>query len=96
MIVEQGLLFVREGQSAAFEAALKSARPLIEASPGFISMIVRPALEEEGTYLLLVTWESIAHHRDGFRRSERYGTWRALLHGFYQPMPQIRYFGDPL
>ena len=96
MVLEQALLYVRPGQDNAFRSAIIAARPLIAASPGFIDMEVRAAAEEPGCYLLLVTWESIADHRDGFRQSDRYEQWRALLHGFYDPMPQVRYFGDPL
>lgn len=96
MIVEQALLHVRPGQDDAFRLAMAQARPLIAASPGFIDLQLRPAPEEPGCYLLLVSWETIADHRDGFRRSDRYQQWRALLHGFYDPMPQVRYFGDPL
>ena len=96
MVVEQALLQVRSGQDDAFKQAITKAKPLIAASPGFIDLQVLPALEEPGCYLLLVQWESIADHRDGFRRSDRYQQWRALLHEFYDPMPQVRYFGDPL
>jgi heme-degrading monooxygenase HmoA len=96
MVVEQALLQVRPGQDDAFRQAMAKARPLIAASPGFIDLQVRPAVEEPGCYLLLVQWASIADHRDGFRRSDRYQQWRALLHGFYDPMPQVRYFGDSL
>lgn len=96
MVLEQAMLHVRDGQDAAFCAAMEQARPLIAASPGFLAMDVRPAVEEPGCYLLLVQWASIADHRDGFRRSDRYQQWRALLHHFYDPMPQVRYFGDPL
>ncbi|CAN5418694.1 hypothetical protein BH10PSE12_BH10PSE12_28570 [soil metagenome] len=96
MVLEQALLQVRPGQDDAFRDAIIRARPLIAASPGFVSMDVHPAMEEPGTYLLLVFWESIADHRDGFRRSDRYEQWRELLHGFYDPMPQVRYFGEPL
>ncbi|MBB3982669.1 heme-degrading monooxygenase HmoA [Sphingobium fontiphilum] len=96
MVLEQALLHVRDGQDAAFRAAMEQTRPLIAASPGFLGMELRPAIEEPGVYLLLVQWASIADHRDGFRRSDRYQQWRALLHGFYDPMPHVRYFGDPL
>lgn len=75
---------------------MAEAKPLIAASPGFLGIEVRAALESPGTYLLLVRWESVAHHRDGFRRSDRYQQWRALLHHFYDPMPTVSYFGDPL
>ncbi len=96
MIIEHALLRVRKGESAAFERAMAEAKPLIAASAGFGGIEVRPAMEVEGLYLLLVKWESIAHHRDGFRQSDRYTAWRALLHPFYDPMPDVSYFGDPL
>ncbi|MET0240358.1 MAG: antibiotic biosynthesis monooxygenase [Sphingobium sp.] len=100
MVLEHALLQVRPGQDAAFRQAMKEARPLIAASPGFLGLEVRPLAEpdggEPGVYLLLVRWETIAHHRDGFRRSDRYEQWRSLLHRFYDPMPEVRYFGEPL
>jgi heme-degrading monooxygenase HmoA len=96
MIIEHALLRVRSGEEAAFEAAMAEARPLIAASPGFHGIEVRPACESDGLYLLLVKWDSIADHRDGFRKSDRYQEWRALLHNFYNPMPEVSYFGEPL
>lgn len=95
-VLEHALLPVRAGQEAAFEAALAEARPLIAASPGFISLAVRRPTGTGQAYLLLVEWETIADHRDGFRRSARYQQWRNLLHPFYDPVPDVSYFGDPL
>jgi heme-degrading monooxygenase HmoA len=96
MILEHALLNVRAGEEEAFQAAMAQARPLISASPGFLELEVRPALEATGLFLLLVRWESVADHRDGFRNSDRYQQWKALLHGFYDSMPTVDYFGDPL
>src|SRR3546814_20629496 len=70
--------------------------PLIEASPGFISLEIRRPMATGQAYLLLVKWRSIADHRDGFRQSDRYQQWRALMHHFYDPMPEVSYFGEPL
>ena len=96
MILEHALLQVRSGEEAAFEAAMAQAKPLIAVSPGFLGIEVRPACEQPGLYLLIVRWESIADHRDGFRTSDRYREWRALLHPFYDPMPVVDYFGESL
>jgi heme-degrading monooxygenase HmoA len=96
LILEQAILKVKPGQQAKFEAAMREAMPLIAASPGFQGIEVRPAAESPGTYLLLVKWETIAAHREGFRRSERYQKWKALLHHFYDPMPLVTYFGEAL
>jgi heme-degrading monooxygenase HmoA len=96
MIIEHALLQVRSGEELAFEAAMAEAKPLIVASPGFLGIEVRPSAQTAGTYLLLVRWQSIAHHRDEFRQSDRYKQWRDLLHRFYDPIPSVSYFGDPL
>ncbi len=95
-VIEHALLPVRAGSEAAFEAAAREARPLITASPGFISIEIRRPTETGQAYLLLVKWRSIEDHRDGFRQSDRYQQWRALLHPFYDPMPEVSYFGDAL
>ncbi|SEH16055.1 Heme-degrading monooxygenase HmoA [Sphingopyxis sp. YR583] len=95
-VIEHALLPVRAGSEAAFEAAIGEARPLIKASPGFISMQIRRPTATGQPYLLLVEWTSVADHRDGFRQSDRYQQWRALLHRFYDPMPEVSYFGEPL
>jgi heme-degrading monooxygenase HmoA len=96
VILEHALLHVRAGQEQDFEAAMAEARPLIAASPGFVSIEVHPAPEKKGLYLLLVHWDSVEAHRDGFRLSERYPLWSALLHRFYDPMPTVDYFGASL
>ena len=96
MILEHAVLEVKAGQSAAFEAALVLARPLIEATPGFSRMEVRPCVERENCYLLLVWWETLEAHTIGFRQSDRYAAWRAALHHFYEPFPAVDHYGEPL
>ena len=95
-VIEHALLSVRAGSEAAFEAAIAEARPLIEASPGFISLEIRRPTGTGQPYLLLAGWRSVEDHRDGFRQSERYQMWRSLLHPFYDPIPEVSYFGDAL
>ena len=93
MIVEQAILQVRPGQSAAFEAAIADARPLVAGQPGFRSIEVRQSDDDPERYLLLIVWDTVASHRDGFRRSPEYRQWCALLHHFYDPMPVVTYYG---
>jgi len=42
--------------------------------------------------MLLVEWDSIEAHTEGFRGSEDYAQWRALLHHFYDPFPVVEHF----
>lgn len=92
MIVEHVILPVVAADRRAFVTAFAQARLFIEASPGFHGLDLLPAAEPDGGFLLLVRWDSIAAHRDGFRQSDRYPAWRALLHPFYPSVPVVTYF----
>ena len=96
MIVEHAILQVRPGQSVAFAAAMVQARPLVAVQAGFQSIEVRPSSDDPGRYLLLIIWDTVASHRDGFRLSPEYQQWCALLHLFYDPMPVVHYYGRSL
>ncbi len=92
MILEHAILNVKEGQAVAFESALRQALPLIKATPGFIRLAVRPCVENSSRYLLLVEWKTLEDHTVGFRGSDRYPRWRALLHHFYDPFPAVEHY----
>jgi heme-degrading monooxygenase HmoA len=93
LITEHAMLEVKPGLHAAFEAAMRQASPLISASDGFLGLEVLPCLEKPGRYLLLVKWTSVEAHEVGFRGSDRYQKWKALLHGFYDPFPVVQHYG---
>lgn len=96
MILEHAILDVGSAETADYEAALKQALPLIAATPGFMRLEIRPCLEKQGRYLLLVEWRELEDHTVGFRNSDRYQTWKSLLHRFYNPFPLVEHFGDPV
>lgn len=96
MILEHAILSIKPGQSAAFEAAMREARPLISATPGFQKIEVRRCVETKDRYVLLVWWDTLEAHTDGFRKSSRYEPWRKLLHHFYEPFPLVEHYGEPI
>ena len=92
MILEAAVLQVREGAEAGFEEAMVKAAPAIAGSPGYIGHELQRCVETKGRYLLLVRWETLEAHTEGFRGSEAYGEWRTLLHHFYDPFPVVEHF----
>jgi heme-degrading monooxygenase HmoA len=95
VIIESAILSIKPGQGPAFEAALKGALPLIEATPGFLGIEIWPCVEAADQYLLLVRWDKLEDHTVGFRSSDRFPKWREALHHFYDPMPVIRHYSEP-
>jgi heme-degrading monooxygenase HmoA len=94
MIREHAVLPVVPGQEQAFEAALHEALPLIAGAPGFVRLSVSRGIESPSSYLLLVEWDSLAAHTEGFRGSPEYLRWRDLLHHFYDPFPVVEHFAE--
>ncbi|MFI6869761.1 antibiotic biosynthesis monooxygenase family protein [Nocardia sp. NPDC050406] len=92
MILEHALLPVRPGRSAEFEAAFAAAQPIIAGMPGFRSLSLTRCVERPDTYLLLVAWERLEDHTEGFRGSAEYQQWKRLLHHFYEPFPVVEHF----
>ena len=92
MITEHALLEVIAGQEGAFLEAMEKAKTLIAASPGFVSLRVERCVERPGCFLLLVEWERLEDHTEGFRGSAAYREWRAALHHFYDPFPVVEHF----
>jgi len=86
------MLDVRPGQTQAFEAAFAKAQAIIAASPGYRSHRLEQCVEQPNRYLLLVEWDSLEAHTDGFRGSAPYQEWKALLHHFYDPFPTVVHF----
>jgi len=96
MVLEVAILDVEPGREAEFESAMREARPCITATPGFIAMDLRRCMETPNRYLLQVTWRALEDHTIGFRQSDRYPRWRALLHHFYNPFPAVEHYGETL
>lgn len=94
VILEHALLPVLSGHEAAFEAAFAEAKPLIASMVDSRGLTLSRCLEPESTYLLLVEWDTLEDHTEGFRRSREYLQWRASLHRFYDPMPDVEHFTE--
>ena len=92
MILEAAYLYVDPAQQTAFERAFRKASPLIASINGYRSHELQKCVETDGKYLLLVRWESLEAHTVGFRQSDVYTEWKALLHHFYDPFPVVKHF----
>jgi heme-degrading monooxygenase HmoA len=92
VITEQAVLDVKPGREAEFEAAFADAKAIIAAMPGFESLLLHRCIERPNRYLLLVSWERLEDHTEGFRQSAEYGEWKRLLHHFYDPFPTVEHF----
>lgn len=92
MILEAAILKVKPGQSDDFELAFSEAQNIISSMNGYISHELQRCVESPDQYLLLVRWETLEDHTEGFRKSEPYLQWKDLLHHFYSPFPTVEHY----
>lgn len=92
MVLEHALLQVKPGREQHFESAFGEAKNIIASMAGFQRLTMSRCVERPGRYLLLVEWETLEHHTEGFRRSGEYQRWRQLLHDFYDPFPSVEHY----
>jgi heme-degrading monooxygenase HmoA len=91
-VLEVAVLDVRATQGAAFERAFAEAQSIIASMPGYRRHELRRCLERADRYLLLVWWDTLEAHTEGFRGSPRYQEWKRLLHHFYDPFPVVEHY----
>lgn len=92
MILEHALLPVKPGLEEEFTEAFGVAKQVIASVPGFRGLRLSRCVERPHTFLLLVAWERLEDHTEGFRGSAEYQEWRRLLHHFYDPFPTVEHY----
>jgi len=92
MVTEIALLHIREQESSLFEAAFEQTQSIISATKGYIEHELQKCIEEENKYLLIVRWQTLEDHTEGFRKGDACNDWKKMLHHFYDPFPIVEHY----
>jgi heme-degrading monooxygenase HmoA len=92
MVLEMAILDVRPGEEGDFESVFREAQRIISSMRGYLRHELQRCIETPGRYLLLVWWETLEDHTEGFRGSPEYERWKQLLHHFYEPFPRVEHY----
>jgi len=89
MVLEHAVITIKPGVNREFEAALTEARSVVAESHGFVSLELHRGIETPDRYVLLIRWETLEDHTVGFRQSERFTQWRALIGPYFLSPPEV-------
>lgn len=92
MILEVAPLVVIPTETLSFEKDFETAAAIISSMKGYQGHQLQRCLEVPNKYILLVNWDTLEDHTIGFRQSEEYQEWKALLHKYYDPFPVVEHF----
>ena len=91
MILEMARIQIDPARKSEFLAAVVQAAPLFQAAAGCRSMRIAPVVEHAAQFMLLVEWETLADHMEGFRNSAAFQQWRALAGPFFVTPPVVEH-----
>ena len=89
MILELVEINLKPGTAAAFEAAFSQAIPLLEGAKGCLSARLVHGIENPDRYRLLVHWETLEDHTEGYRGSPNQLKLRDLIAPYADPHRRV-------
>ena len=93
MILELADIRIAPGQNAAFEEAIeRGLRTVISHAKGFAGFKVNRGVESAERYILQIFWNTLEDHTVGFRQSEAFAQWRAIVGPFFASPPVVEHF----
>ena len=93
MILELADIRIHPGQNAAFEEAIqRGLATVIDSAKGFQGYTVNRGIESPKRYVLQIFWDTLEDHTVGFRQSEAFTQWRAIVGPFFAGPPTVEHF----
>ena len=93
MILELADIRIHPGQNAAFEEAIaRGLHVAISQAKGVQSYTVNRGIESAERYVLQVVWNTLEDHTVGFRQSDLFTQWRAIVGPFFAVPPVVEHF----
>jgi heme-degrading monooxygenase HmoA len=92
MILEIATIDIKKGTNDEFEQNLSKAQSVISKSKGYISHQFQKCIEQDNRYVLLIRWQTLEDHTKGFRESDLFQQWRALIGPFFETAPFVQHY----
>lgn len=92
MILELATIDIKKETNAEFESALEMAQQVISKSKGYISHQFQKCIEQNNRYVLLIRWATLEDHTKGFRESDLFKEWRALIGPYFESPPFVQHY----
>lgn len=90
MITEIALVEILVDKHEDFEKALSVAvETVLMKAKGFLDFELLHGIERGDFYTFLIRWETLEDHTVGFRESDLYVQWRAIIQPYFVSSPKV-------
>jgi len=92
MILEHADLRIDPARASEFDVAIEHGlKTVIALAPGCLGHQVWRSQETPGRYVLLIRWATLEDHTVGFRQSEAFARWRAIVGPYFVQPPVVEH-----
>ena len=91
MILEIADFRIVADRADEFPAAVEEGLQLVSATPGFHNAKLTRSIESPARFVLIIEWDDVEAHTVGFRESENFGKWRAIVGPFFDGAPFVEH-----
>ncbi len=93
MITEIAVVQIIPGQEQDFEKAIAIAvSTVLTTAAGYMNFNLHRGIESPSTYTFLIQWRSLEDHTLGFRESDLFVQWRAIIGKHFAAPPQVEHW----
>lgn len=91
MVIEVAEFAVHADAAEQFPGAFEKASAHLAASDGFLGAQLTRSIESPQRFVLLVRWEHLGDHTEGFRGSPAFTRWREIVGPFFAEPPRVEH-----
>lgn len=92
MVLEIATFDIKKSQTEEFKASCEKAKLVVSQSKGFKGLEFNQCMETPNKFVLMISWETLEDHIVGFRESELFKEWRAILSPYFNSPPIAEHY----
>jgi len=93
VILELAFVEIAPENHEAFEVAIaRAVEEVLSTATGFIDFELHKGIEQVNTYTFHIHWETLEDHTIGFRQSDLFVQWRAIIGEFFAKPPVVEHW----
>ncbi len=89
MVLEIAILKAKAGAAEQLVQALRGARSVLGRAAGYLGSVFYQGIEDPGTVVLRIEWETLEAHTEGFRQGPLFPEWRSHFGHLLDGPPQV-------
>ncbi|MDQ0272891.1 antibiotic biosynthesis monooxygenase family protein [Cytobacillus purgationiresistens] len=94
MVIEHAMLIIKEELVEEFIPTINEVFPILSSSEGYLSHKLIRNKDNRTHFILVVHWNSLEDHLDGFVGSAKFKKWDSMLRSFFDGYPKVLHYTE--